>query len=218
MRHLEIRTRERFDFLLACLEDAEHVGAILPSSRFLAREVAHSLRFVSQRPCRVLEVGPGTGPVTGEVLGRLGAGDRLTVYELNRRFCRILEERFPAGQQNAELTIVNAPIQQLPTAERFDHIIMGIPVNNLAPPMLSELLHRLIHALTDDGVFVFYEYARIPGLQESWFHGVKRQRWQRTRRVLERILKRHEFKSERVMMNVPPLHVHYLQKRHASAS
>src|SRR5581483_5471549 len=60
-------------------------GAILPSSRFLARALVRPLR--SPRPaCRILEVGPGTGSVTREIVWRMQSGDRLDAVEINGRF------------------------------------------------------------------------------------------------------------------------------------
>src|SRR4051794_9569006 len=67
-------------------------GAILPSSRFLARALVRHLRG-PRAPSRILEVGPGTGSVTCEIARRMLPGDRLDAVEINDRFVRLLEER-----------------------------------------------------------------------------------------------------------------------------
>src|SRR5438105_14388325 len=65
-------------------------GALLPSSRFLARALAAPL--AGQRPpCRILQVGPGTGSVTRAILRRLQPGDQLDCVELNDHFVERLE-------------------------------------------------------------------------------------------------------------------------------
>src|SRR4051812_43346086 len=63
-------------------------GALLPSSRFLARALVAPLvaRPAIVPPRRVLEVGPGTGSVTRAILRYLRPDDRLDAVELNRRF------------------------------------------------------------------------------------------------------------------------------------
>jgi len=57
-------------------------GAILPSSRFLARALVRHLRG-PRAPSRILEVGPGTGSVTCEIARRMLPGDRLDAVEIN---------------------------------------------------------------------------------------------------------------------------------------
>src|SRR5947208_12193139 len=67
-------------------------GAILPSSRFLARALVRHLR-VPRPACRILEVGPGTGSVTREIARLLGPGDRLDAVEINPYFVGLLRQR-----------------------------------------------------------------------------------------------------------------------------
>ena len=68
-------------------------GAVLPSGRFLARSLA---RYVGGNGAgqRILEVGPGTGAVTAQIVRVLGPHDRLDLVELNDDFVRRLNERF----------------------------------------------------------------------------------------------------------------------------
>src|SRR5271166_5309832 len=65
-------------------------GAILPSSRFLARALVKPLRL-PRTASRILEVGPGTGSVTREIARRLLPGDRLDAVEINGHFVELLE-------------------------------------------------------------------------------------------------------------------------------
>ena len=44
-------------------------------------------------PARILEVGPGTGPVTREILRVLLPDDRLVAVEINPKFVRHLRQR-----------------------------------------------------------------------------------------------------------------------------
>ena len=60
-------------------------GAVMPSSPFLARALASPLGG-PRRPRHILEVGPGTGSVTREILKRMIPGDRLDAVELNEHF------------------------------------------------------------------------------------------------------------------------------------
>ncbi|HTK76950.1 MAG TPA: hypothetical protein VL371_16910, partial [Gemmataceae bacterium] len=60
-------------------------GALLPSSRFLAKTLAAPLSG-ARPPYRILEVGPGTGAVTRAIARRMISGDQLDAVELNPRF------------------------------------------------------------------------------------------------------------------------------------
>ena len=49
-------------------EQFETTGAIAPSSRFLAHAMTRFLRQRDSAAVRVLEIGPGTGPVTEKII------------------------------------------------------------------------------------------------------------------------------------------------------
>src|SRR5262249_9496833 len=66
-----------------------NTGSILPSSRALARALVSRLRG-RRAPARILEVGPGTGAVTDEILRQLRPGDRLDLVEINADFVALL--------------------------------------------------------------------------------------------------------------------------------
>src|SRR5581483_4946971 len=79
-------------------------GSILPSSRFLGRALASELAG-SRGPCHILEVGPGTGAVTRQILKALQPDDRLDLVELNDRFVAVLKQLFeeePAFRERRE--------------------------------------------------------------------------------------------------------------------
>ena len=62
----------------------ETTGAIAPSSRFLARSMTSYLAARDPAiPLRVLEIGPGTGPVTNSIVQHLRPQDVFDMVELN---------------------------------------------------------------------------------------------------------------------------------------
>src|SRR5687767_3485932 len=71
----------------------EITGAITPSSRWLAGALA---RYVADgaRPRRILEVGPGTGAVTRQIVAAMRSEDRLDLVELNDAFVELLRGQF----------------------------------------------------------------------------------------------------------------------------
>jgi len=80
-------------FLKSWLDKPLVTGAVSPSGKALARMMA---RYVDPtQPGMVLEIGPGTGPVTEALLERGVAPERLVLIEFNPGFADLLERRFP---------------------------------------------------------------------------------------------------------------------------
>ena len=80
-------------FLRSWIERPLTTGAVAPSGKHLARAMARYVDPDSEGP--VVELGPGTGPVT-EALVRAGVSpSRLVLVEFNPEFCRMLQARYP---------------------------------------------------------------------------------------------------------------------------
>ncbi|NDA46857.1 MAG: hypothetical protein EBY21_06185, partial [Alphaproteobacteria bacterium] len=80
-------------FLKAWIEKPLLTGAVSPSGRSLAKMMA---RYVDPAlPGLVIELGPGTGPVTQALLQRGIAPERLILIEYDPDFCKLLARRFP---------------------------------------------------------------------------------------------------------------------------
>ena len=96
------------------------MGAVTPSGKILARTMAS---FVDPRiPGPVIELGPGTGPVTDALIRRGVAQDRLVLIEYNPEFCQLLKRRFPKKQQERILAVSldNKALETLPVHEYVD--------------------------------------------------------------------------------------------------
>ena len=65
-------------FFSVALRNMKTVGTVCPSSPMLSRALAEVVDAAPQ-PRRILEVGPGTGPVTREILRKLGPRDVLDI-------------------------------------------------------------------------------------------------------------------------------------------
>src|SRR5271168_2869991 len=110
-----------------------NTGSILPSSRGLGRALVSSLRR-RQGPARILEVGPGTGAVTAEILRQLRPGDRFDIVEINGEFVAFLQERFAEELRRHadQCRIIHAPLQEAPGEHEYDFMISGLPLNNFS--------------------------------------------------------------------------------------
>jgi phosphatidylethanolamine/phosphatidyl-N-methylethanolamine N-methyltransferase len=88
-----IRLDDEVRFIRSWIERPLSIGAVTPSGKPLARTMARYVDPASNGP--VVELGPGTGPVT-EALVQAGVSpSRLVLVEFNPSFCRILRSRYP---------------------------------------------------------------------------------------------------------------------------
>lgn len=216
-------------------------GAVLPSGRFLAAELT---RFVGNQktgkgdrsnlpeqpegcraqigpvpfsqPLKILEVGPGTGAVTGRIVGGMGTDDKLDLVELNESFVRKLEHRFqtePAFQSVADRArIHHCPIEELPGDESYNVIVSGLPLNNFAVADVERILAVLTDRLVPGGMLSFFEYIAVRPARAMLSGRAERERLRAIGQTMRSVLQQHELRRDAVWLNVPPAWVHHLRK------
>src|SRR6202158_2626925 len=90
-----LRLDDEVHFIRSLIWRPRATGAVTPSGRILARTMA---RYVEPKlPGRVVELGPGTGPVTEALVEHGIDPARLILVEFNPRFCALLRARFPTA-------------------------------------------------------------------------------------------------------------------------
>src|SRR5688572_12514927 len=88
-----LRLDDEVSFIRSWLDKPLTTGAVMPSGKLLARTMA---RYVDLSiPGPVIELGPGTGPVTEALVAHGVDPARLLLVEFNPVFCRILRSRYP---------------------------------------------------------------------------------------------------------------------------
>src|SRR5258705_5619804 len=80
--------RDEFRFLRTLMEKPLTVGAVAPSGKALARVMANYVDPAIPGP--IVELGPGTGPVTEALIERGIDPARLTLVEYDPEFCELL--------------------------------------------------------------------------------------------------------------------------------
>jgi phospholipid N-methyltransferase len=147
------------------LRSPRTVGALSPSSRALARAIAGELDEGEGR--RVIELGPGTGALTTEIIQRLRPDDRFLAVDIDPEFVRQLEHRWPAIEfvcgSAARLHEI-AGARGMPAA---DHIISGLPFATLPVEMTREILASVGRTLRPGGKFTTFQYTHAYPLATS---------------------------------------------------
>ncbi|MGA2915321.1 MAG: rRNA adenine N-6-methyltransferase family protein [Sedimentisphaerales bacterium] len=107
-------------FVSEFLRHPKQVGAIAESSPFLARKMVRQI----SGSANVVEFGPGTGPVTREILRHLPRDGRLTCFEINPRFCEQLKTI-----KDPRLKVINDDVKNFNKyVNNFDCIISSLPL------------------------------------------------------------------------------------------
>lgn len=89
----DIKLDDDTRFILSWLNSPLKTGAVSPSGKDLAKAMAEAVDVAI--PGDIVELGPGTGPVTEALIAHGVAPERLVLIEYNPDFCKLLKERFP---------------------------------------------------------------------------------------------------------------------------
>ena len=151
-------------FLREFVREPGSVGAIAPSSPALARAIVDAVDLAHRHT--VLELGPGTGAFTAEILRRLRPGQRYLGIERNPAFHAALCARFGAARfalgDAAELD------RELHThgMPQVDAVVCSLPWAPLPLAVQDRVFAALSRALRDGGVFATFAYLQgtlLPG-------------------------------------------------------
>ena len=121
-------------FLKRVLANPLRVGYVVPSSPFLTRQTARRLDF--SQPRVVVELGPGEGCHTREIVKRMDAKSRLILFELDEEFVSHLRKQFV---RDPRVTVLNTDALRLPETlqemghSHCDYIISGLPFFFIEP-------------------------------------------------------------------------------------
>jgi phosphatidylethanolamine/phosphatidyl-N-methylethanolamine N-methyltransferase len=143
-------------FLKTLVAAPRLTGAVAPSGRALARAMAAAIGSPSQG--LVIELGPGTGPVTQGLIETRIAPERLVLVEYDPSFCRMLKRRFEGVrviQGDAyDLPRTLAPFAGQPIAA----VVSSLPLLNQPPPYRTKLIGDAFALTGPSGVFVQFTY------------------------------------------------------------
>src|SRR5438128_2708173 len=202
------------DFIRESRRHFRDTGALLPSSRFLARALVSELRKW-RVPSRILEVGPGTGSVTAQILRHLLPGDRLDLVEVNRHFINLLQERFAEERKfwryRDQVELIHAAVEKLAGEGVYDFIISGLPLNNFSVAQVREIYRAYNRLLKPGGTLTYYEYVFIRQLKTPFSDRRERRRLYRVGRVVGEYIRTYQVRRQRVFMNMPPAVVRHLR-------
>lgn len=227
-------------FFRSLRRDPVGVGAVLPSGRRLARTMTAPMRGAGNVAMQVLEVGPGTGIVTQQIVRLLPAEARLDIVELQAEFVRLLQHRFEkeddfrrvreqvqihhtslqsfaeqackagTGDGQARSATTSSTTRYADSAT-YDFIISGLPLNNFEPAAIAEIFEIFRALLKPGGTLSYFEYMYVRQLRRLVSLGRLRQRINRLDEALTAPWRHNKYRRDSVWVNIPPAWVHHLE-------
>lgn len=181
-----LRLDDEVQFIRSWIEKPLSTGAVMPSGRALARTMASYVDTKASGP--VIELGPGTGPVTEALVAHGVDPARLILVEFNPVFCRMLRTRYPAA------TVVQGDAYRLRrlletfVREPAAAVVSGLPLVTKPLRTRLRLIADAMTLLAPSAPFVQFTYAMVPPIPKA-LSGIKAEA------------------SELIWMNLPPARV-----------
>lgn len=159
------RLEDEARFLRSWLEKPLMIGAVTPSGRMLARTMAS---YVDPRVTGpVIELGPGTGPVTDALIRRGVAQDRLVLVEYNPDFCKLLMRRFPkATIVQGDAYAIRETLAGI-VSEPAAAVVSSLPLFTKPLEVRKELLGAAQELMHRGAPFVQFTYAVVPPIPKN---------------------------------------------------
>ena len=189
------------------LKDYYHTGTPVPSLPAFARMMTQECR-AADSPRRILEVGPGVGPMTEQIVKTISDGDVFDIVEINEEFARTLEKKYlePARRRvpGAVIRMHCGAIQTVPLEGAYDYIVSSLPLNNFETAVIREILARMKSLLAPGGRLNFFEYAGIRRLARPFKSSKDRRRLGEIAVLLKEFDRENHVTKQVCLFNLPP--------------
>jgi len=150
------------------------VGAVMPSSKYLARKMVKSINFNDAR--YIVEYGAGTGVFTNEILKYRKTDTIVLLFENNIEFYNLLKEKY---EREPNLYIINDSAAHVGkyllehNAEMADYIVSGLPFASLPPEVSTNILTATKKYLKPGGRFITFQYTLLKkDFIQQFFSGI----------------------------------------------
>jgi phospholipid N-methyltransferase len=186
-------------FLKRFIANPGIVGALLPSSPGLCREITSHINIESAEA--VIELGPGTGVITDEILSKINPQTKFVAIELDNKMYENLRRNRPS------LNIVNDSAENLPEImknaeiKHLNAIVSGLPWAAFPERLQLAILDAILDSLGDGGYFTTFAYLQ----------GLLLPAGQRFKKLLNKSF-RQVTVSRVIWANVPPAIVYRCKK------
>ena len=146
-------------FLGAFLKNSRSTGSVTPSSKFLVNKLLEGVNLSKAKV--VIELGPGEGVFTRQILKRISDDAQLYCIELNDKFAAELQKI-----DDARLTVIQDSAIQVADIMRARNmpssavILSSLPISNFDATDRATLLTTCAELIGSQGTFLQYQYSK----------------------------------------------------------
>lgn len=136
------------------------VGALSPSSRFLAKKMVDHLPLKDANV--IVELGPGTGVFTHRIIEKMGKSTQLIVIELNDEFYISLKKQF---QHLSNVHVFHRSAEDIPEIlkelhlDTTDYVISSLPLAMFPKELARKILDTSKKVLQPQGKYIQFQYS-----------------------------------------------------------
>lgn len=159
-------------FLKEYVKHPRNTGAIAASSPQLAKGMMNKIDFNNAN--YIVEIGPGTGAFTREIMKRKRPSTFLLLIEINEAFYAILQKRY---QHDPSVQVIHGSAEKIEEylmtlhISKIDYCVSGLPFSSLPATVSTNILKNVTNSLTPDGKFITFQYSlfKLAFINEHFF-------------------------------------------------
>ncbi|MGL4656009.1 MAG: class I SAM-dependent methyltransferase [Sarcina sp.] len=175
-------------FLVEYIKSPRKVGAVAPSSRFLASKMLDKVDFDNAQ-C-IIEYGPGTGAFTEKLVARAKDSTKIILIEINKEFYHKLNKLY--GHKK-NVCLLNESAENIDdilkrfNIKKVDYVVSGLPFASLPKEVSDKILTKTANIIEDNGEFITFQYSLVK------------------KKLFDKFFE--EISTEKTYMNIPPAYV-----------
>lgn len=185
------------EHLLYFLKDLKQVGAIAPSSKFLAKDLVSELKKrLSETHCQplnILEIGAGTGSLTKQISKHLRPQDRLDIVEIHKKFYQIVKIKY---RYSNNISVHHSDILKFQPERKYDFIFSSLPYENMPEEITKQIWKKKLSLCSDNAYISYFKYLKFRNFKSDFE---------------EQMVEKYGQDKKIVMLNLPPAKIYILE-------
>lgn len=184
------------EHLLYFLKDLKQIGAIAPSSKFLAKDlVSQFKKRLSNKNCpplKILEIGAGTGPLTKQISKYLRPQDHFDIVEIHKKFYQIIKKKY----QQSNVRVHHTDILKFQPQYQYDFIFSSLPYENMPEEISKEIWEKKLRLCSSKAYISYFKYVKFRNFKSDFE---------------ERVVEKYGQNKKIVFLNLPPAKIYTLE-------
>lgn len=199
-------------FLWEFIKHPTRVGAILPSSHYLAREIVKQIpKNLKRDRTLILEIGPGTGAFTDKIVTRMNlraGASELHLVEYDPIFCKKLREKYRSFP-NIKIfqgSILDHTLKET-CGRKYDYVISGLPLNSFKSDFVQRVFAKFVELVKEGGKISYFEYLCITRLKRVFLNKAAKENIDNVGKIKQLFYEKHGIGKGIVLRNIPSARV-----------